>query len=350
MLTTIPFNSEFDLDAWVGQRSFSFVFQRLDGATGERLGSLTPIRSGTLSHDTTRTIKRQLNLNLGVADTAAINPLVDRIDLFMKSASGTLWPLGRYMFTDNTETIFSSGDLSNVVLNDEMFLVDQQIIVGVDAAGQAISNVAREILEDLDIATDIEPSPFSSAQAWPAGTMRGQVLEALATTGDYFSPWFDNSDTFRMIRSFDPAMVVPQFDLDAGNQVIRNSITKTSNLLTAPNRFLVISNSGTDQGPVFATATVPPTAPHSFANRGFYITQTTTSQLVDVAQASAMANNLANRFTIFETVQLDTALDPRHDSYDVINWQGDLWLELGWSMSLSPQGTMRHVMRKAYMP
>lgn len=352
MLTTLPFNSEFDLDPWVGQRSLTFTFEVVNGLTGEHRGFIHPLRNSSLTHDTSRTIKRQLTLNLGVEDSAFLQPLTDRVDLVMIAGDGSSWPLGRYMFTDDTVKVTTAGDMSNVVLNDEMFLVDQEIISGIDAVAKSIPVVVQQIMLGLGIPQEIEPSSLTSAQSWSAGTMRGQILEALAVSGDYFSPWFDNNKKFRMIRSFDPAKAVPQFDWDAGNQVIRDSISTSSNLLTAPNRFLVTSNtsSGDINVPLVAIATVPPTAPHSFANRGFYITQSQNLQLNDPAQAQAVATNLANRFTIFETTTLSTALDPRHDSYDVISWQGDLWLELSWTLALSAGGTMSHVIRKAYRP
>jgi hypothetical protein len=350
MLTTLPFNSQFDLDPWVGQRSSTFTFERINGLTGEHLGFVTPLRNATLSHDTNRTIKRQLNINFGAADAAAMTPLTDRIDLTMIAGDGTSWPLGRYMFTDDTDKLTTSGHIDDMVLNDEMFLVDQEIVSGIDAATKSIPIVVQQIMQELGIPQQVESSPFMSAQSWSAGAMRGQILEALSVSGDYFSPWFDNNKKFRMIRSFNPSTQVPQFDFDAGNQVIRDSITHSSNLLTSPNRFLVTSNTNTGGNslPISAVATVPPTAPHSFANRGFYITQSVNIQLTDSNQAQAVAENLANRFTVFETATLSTALDPRHDSYDVINWQGDLWLELGWNMNLTSGGVMTHVMRKAY--
>ena len=350
MLTTLPLSDEFDLTPGIGQRSATFIFRRFNGLTGEDLGEIHPIRNATLSHDTSRTIKRQLNLNLGAEDAAVLEPLTDRILLYMKDSTGALWPLGKYMFTDDTSQLTTNGELANVVLNDEMFRVDQQIIVGINAAAQSVSQVVLRVMSEFpNIPVEVAPSPFISAQAWGSGTARGGILQSLSVTGDYFSPWFGNDTKFHMIRSFDPAMAIPQFNYDAGNQVIRNSISLASNLLTAPNRFLVTSNTGAQDVPISAVATVPPTAPHSFANRGFYITQSQTLQLTDSGQAQAVAINLANRMTVFETVTLSTALDPRHDSYDVVRWQGDLWLELAWGMNLA-NGTMTHTMRKAYTP
>jgi len=70
-------------------------------------------------------------------------------------------------------------------------------------------------------------------------------------------------------------------------------------------------------------------------------------QLSDNSQAQAVAQGLVNRQTIFERVSLTTAPDPRHDSYNVIRWQGSNWLELGWSMALVEGGTMNHLLRRS---
>jgi hypothetical protein len=322
----------------------------VNGVTGENLGEIHPLRSASLTHDTTRTIKRQLNLQLGVADTAAMNPVSDRIDVFMVGHNGTSWPLGRYMFTDQTKEVFTSGDLSNVVLNDEMFLVDQEITTGINGIGESVAEVIQLTLSGLPIGYTLEPSPFTCASAWGIGTNRGTILDSLAVSGDYFSPWFGNDGRMHVIRTFNPANAVPDFDFDGSNKVLREGISETSDLLTAPNRFIVISNSAVDaSSQVVAIADVAQTAPHSQLNRGFVVAETNDLQLSDANQASAVAQGFVNRQTIFERVNLTTALDPRHDSYNVIVWQGGLWLELAWSMTLTAGGGMNHLLRKAYV-
>jgi len=230
-----------------------------------------------------------------------------------------------------------------------MFLVDQQITEGINGVGQNTSSAIQETLLGLPISYTLEPSPYKSAEAWGVGTNRGQVLEALSITGDYFSPWFGNDSKLHFIRTFDPVTQVPAFDLDEGNKVIREPILETDDLLTAPNTFVVISNSATDPSvSVVGTASVPTTAPHSETNRGFKVTSVQTIQMSDNFQATATAQGLANRQTVFERVSLTTAPDPRHDSYDVIRWQGELWLELAWSMALVEGGAMNHLLRKSY--
>jgi hypothetical protein len=348
-LLATPTDRLLNLEAWVGQRSATFRFELTDGVTGERLGDVTPLRGGTLTHDTTRTIKRQLTLNLGVSDTANINPLTDRIAVFMVFPGNVQFPLGRYMFTDSTRQLSTAGKLSNVAMNDEMFLVDQQITTGITAVTRNVLSVILEVLATLPIDVTTEASPFTSAESWGPGVGRGQVIESLAVSGDYFSPWFGNDGQMHFIRAFDPATRVPDFDFDENRQVLREAIVETDNLLTAPNRFIVISNNATNPGaPVVGSADVPVNAPHSIPNRGFVIASVQDLQLSDSVQATAVAQNLAQRQTTFEQVRLSTPPDPRHDSYNVIRWQEELWLELGWSMSLVEGGAMSHTLRKSY--
>jgi hypothetical protein len=353
-LTNLPYDPVLDLAPWVGQRKATFRFELYNAVTGYEMGTINPVRTATLSHSTTRTIKRQLSFPLGREDTAAINVVQERIRLFMVFPDGTEWPLGVYMFTDTSREVFTSGRLGEYVLNDEMFLVDQQIESAFTPLTQGntaepVAMMVTRLLRDLPITFNLEQSPYDCSQAYPIGTYRGRICEDLAFTGDWFSPWFDNQGVMRWIQAFDPADQVPDFDWDEGNQVLRDGIVETDNLLTAPNVFIITSNSSADNRvPVYGRYEVPPVAPHSRQNRGFLVPQVEDWPVLDSGQASALARNLGIRQTVFETITLSTAPDPRHDSYNVIRWRGENWLELGWSMTLTEGGVMNHTMRKAY--
>lgn len=350
VLTNIPRDPKLDLDAWVGQRSCSFRFYVTDAVTRQRMGQITPIRGASLTHDTGRTIKRQLQFNLGSADTAAINPLTDRISPYMVFANGQEYPLGRYMFTAITYDEFTSGRLSTATLYDEMFLVDQQIKKGFDSGLLSVNLAVQKLLKGLPVAYKLEKSTFTSLTgAWAIGTTRGQILEALAVMGDYFSPWFGNDGDMHMIRTFNPANRIADLDLDNGNRVLRANITNTSDLLTAPNTIVVVSNSSaTPDRSISATAKIPVNAPNSSVNRGFEIVQTFNLQIPTADQAQAVASGIAQRLQVAERVTLVTPPDPRHDSYNVIRWRNANWLELSWSMAMIEGGTMNHLIRKAY--
>ena len=354
-LTTYPIDPLLDLAAHRGQRVATFTWQLVDGITDGVLGDLHPIRDfpPTVTHDTSQAIKRSIqSIQFGTADTAAINPITDRIRPYML-IGGVSWPLGRFMFTNDSNAESTGGAQANDVLVDEMFIVDQQTDTGFAAAGSTVNSAVTNLLTGLPIPLPalVEPSPFPGVGAWSAGTRRSQILDELANQGDYFTPWMDNLGRFRMIRTFDPASAVPQFDWDAGNKVLAEpKPLRTSDILQAPNRFVVISNSANAAaGPIVGTYDVPPSAPHSIAARGFVIPAVFDLQLSDPSQAAAAAQGIGIRQTIFERFELSTAPDPRHDSYDVIHWQGANWLELAWSITCVEGAPMRHVIRRSYV-
>jgi hypothetical protein len=359
-LTNFNYDPILDLAPWVGQRRATFRFDLVNRVSGIRLGEITPLRSATLSHDTSAIVKRKLTLALGAADTAAINPITDMVQVTMVFPGTREYPLGEYVFSDLTYQRFTSGQLSNVALSDKMFIVDQQIEKAFTARddtrptyffnGTDISVCLERVLADQPILFDIEETDdFASVDSWAAGTMRGQIVEALCLAGGFFSPWFGNDGVLHFIKAFNPALKVPDLDWDSGNQVLRSSITQTSNVLTAPNRFIVISNAPADRNtPTYGSADVPVNAPHSIENRGFVIPLVSDLQALTGVQCTAIANNLVQRQAIFQTTTVTTAPDPRHDSYNVVKWQGDLWFELGWSMTLVEGAPMSHTLRKAY--
>lgn len=364
-LLTAEILTQLDMPSWVGQRTATFKFILINAVKAQRPIELHPLKdpTPTLTHDTTRTIKRQIQgLSFGVDESALINVVQSRILLYMV-IGGQSFPLGRYMFADRTGFTFTNGEIINAMLYDEMFIVDQQIETGFSphgdpetsstgGGGMYCTRAIEALLRGLPVVVDIASSPFATIGSWTAGTSRGQIVEQIALDGDYFSPWFGNDTKMHFIRTFDPAAVIPTFDLDVGNRVIRGSIIESDDLLTAPNRFIVISNGATTEdgaaSPIVGRADVPTTAPHSVVNRGFVIPSVSERQVGTEQQVASIARNLALRQTIFERVELATPPDPRHDAYDVIKWQGEKWLELTWTLPLQEGAAMGHLMRKAY--
>jgi hypothetical protein len=355
LLVTSDPSPVLDLAYWVGQRVGTFLFYRVNGITNEVLGELHPLRSPapTLSHDSTRTIKRNLNISLGVEEAQLIDPIVERITVKMR-INGVDYPLGRYTYTDQSQLKFTIGKIASLTLLDEMFIVDQQLdqsfSASIGTGAQTAMLSLRRLMDQVPIIrTQFEASTYAATGAWNAGSTRGQVIDALTTQGDYFPPWFGNDEAMHFIRAFDPVLAVPTFNWDEGRTVFLGNVTETNDLLNAPNRFVVISNSGEAAvEAIVGTYDVPSSAPHSIANRGFVISDVQDMQLSSLAQAVAVAKNLGIRQTIFERREIVTAIDPRHDSYDVIRWDGENWLELAWSMTLLEGEGMSHVLRKAY--
>lgn len=352
--------SALDLDLWVGQRSTQYKFQVVDGTTGELRGELHPARGSapSLSHDTTATVTRTLQgLTLEPSEVDLFRPLVDLVELTMIIDGVGEYPLGRYVAADDVRTAIMdgvSGDLAYLrpmSLQDEMLIVDQKLYDSFSARGLLISEVIRVLLAGLPIKDPpIGPCSMTSSAGWAAGTSRASVLRDLCVAGGYFSPWFDNSSYLRCIQAFDPALQAPTIDFDTVPRVLRDSITITDESISAPNRFVVVSNdTGAADGPFIGIYDVPSTAPHSYQNRGYYIPDVRDAQVDSTAQAQIYARTVGIQQTIVERLECETPPDPRHDGYDVIRFLGENWLEIGWSITLTGTGTMRHTLSRTYL-
>lgn len=354
---------KFDLANYVGQRSSTFRFDVVDGITERQLGSVTPLRDTvpSLDHDTSRTIKRTLTMAFGKEDTASIDVINNRVLPYMVFDDGAEYPLGRYMFSDITRQKFTSGKLSDTSLIDESFIIDQAIehsfTVGAVSEdddsgaelriGVSVNIAMNKLLQSIDIPRQFEQTNIGVTGDWAFGTSRMAILEDLAMQGGFFSPWIDNTGTLRLIVAFDPSEREAEFDFDDSNTVKYESIAESDDLLTAPNRIIVVNNQATAL-PVFGQYDIPNTAPHSIFNRGFVIADIRNMPVLSNVSANIIARNIGIRETVFERVTLSTAPDPRFDSYNVIKWDNAKWLELAWSMELIEGGNMQHTMRKAY--
>lgn len=358
-LTTDEPSPQLDLADYVGQRRATFTFELVDAITGYR-EEINPIRDSvpTLTHDTARTIMRQLDgVFLSVADTAKFNSISSRLEIQMV-LNGQSYPLGRYMPNSQLRAISTAGTRSFPAFYDESFIVDQEITAsfGTENIGTSgvvtLQSTLKRFLAQYPVSYSIEPSNFTGVVSWPMGTRGGFIVQQLAIDGDWFAPWMDHSNVYRFIRTINPQTAIPTFDFDSGNKVFRSRVFESDNLIEAPNRFVVVSNGassvGSSAATVVGTYDVPASAPHSIANRGFIMQKTVNRQLDSLTQAQAVAANLGQRYTIFETAELNTAPDPRHDSYDVIRWRGENWLEIAWRLPLVEGSQMNHVMRRNY--
>jgi len=350
-LTSVPRNPTLDLAPWVGIQSSTFKFLHYDGVSGEFLGELTPYVGGAaLSHNTGQTVKRSLSLQLGIEDTSVIDPIRDRIWVYMV-IDGTDWPLGKYMFTDDLQQVTSVGNLASIQVVDEMFRIDQGISRPFVSREETVPVAVPRLLEGLDVQMSIDAATDPTTEiSSPIGTGRGQILNAMAIQGGYFTPWMDNRGGFRMINSVDPSTAVATIDFDTEQRVFQDSVTRSVDILTAPNRFFVVNNGSTaGTGSIVGTYDVPASAPHSIQNRGFVIPSVTDIPVLTERAADAAARAIGVRSTITEQLNFTSPADPRHDSYDVIIFGGEQWLEVSWLMQLTSGGAMTHSCIRVYL-
>lgn len=345
--------------AFYGQRSISYLFNLLDGESGEVRCPIHPSNSSspTLSHDSASTISRKVQGLTLIADEAEMfRPLVDEIEIFMVIDNFDPFPIGTYLATDDIKIPYSDGVRGHTSYERPLALFDRTLAIeaalsdSFDAGGILVGEAIKNLIGIYGITDfDIESTDQTSSAGWPIGAAGTKVLSELATAGGYLKPWFDYTDTLRVVRAINPADEVPSINWDTNKIVISDSVTETNETVSAPNRFIVISNdTGTSKKSYTGVYDIPASAPHSIAQRGRIVPKIIDAQVRSEFQAASYARTIGIQETIAERIDVSTLPDPRHDGFTVVQYLGERWLEIGWSLSLSPGGVMQHTLRRTY--
>lgn len=339
----------------VGQRSSTFRFDLLD-AGGAFLGTVEPDGSSTptIENNVGRSIKRDLrNLVLTPSDSAAVNPISDRIAVSMVLQNSQELPWGLFLFVDGSRVPQSAGTWFRGSLLDQCFILDQPLPTSLGyQTDQVIADALGTLFTEAGIADwFVEPVVTTIAQpiAWPAGTSRLTVMNELAALAGCYSVFFSNSGEGRVEVIPDLAATTPTVTYAYGGNVYDGSILETDNILSSPNRYIVIDSAALD-APIVGQYDVPASAPHSAANRGFVVARVITEQGLGTAVA---ANNRARAAAAqdaadYSWVSFSSAPDPRHDTFDTIDFLGVRYREQRWSCPLEEGSVMTHDLKRVW--
>ena len=362
-MTIIP-NALLDLNG-VSSRAASWVFELYEA--GNSLGTLQLLdrqAPPALTVDVSRAIKRTLTgLSFLPDEVADINVIKASIKLSMQLSDGTMWPQGVFLFSDVSRNVvtnkngitFSIGEASLV---DQLLIVDQELDRSVSySPGTVITDAIGSLLAELPITYEIQPSSAqvntAEAISWTIGTRRLRIINELAMMIGYHDLYFDNNGMGRLGPVLDPDTVPDDQILmyRIGQRTFLGSVTRSTNILDLPNRFVVVNNGPTDV-PVVGTYDIPPGAPHSFENRGFFVTRVELSQgIASDADADYAALQLSKQWRFpFETIEFSGPPDPRHDHYQIVDFEGQRLLELNWNMTLVDGSDMTHTLRRISPP
>ncbi len=347
-----------DIAPWTGIQRATFRWRLCTAGALSPQGDLRPFRESppTMSFDSNRVIQRQISdVILPAHELADINLLSDRVCVDMELEDGRRFPLGVFMFLTNTKPVTSRPVPLTTLLVDENFLLDKKTRNTFSVPSQGfITEALKQVMSmagftagDLDIIqSDVRAGDH---MGWPAGASKAQIAAELCDLIACYPPYL-NRDGVMIVRqvtelSFSPAI---QY-LPVDSRVFADDSQVTDTLAEAPNIFVIVNNGNTAEE-IAGVYRVPAEAPHSIENRGFEFPETipmqgigTTDQATQIARARAFRSA-----GDFRSIELVTPADPRHDGFDIVLWDGELWLEGGWSMQLRPGGEMRHQLRKIY--
>lgn len=345
-----------DLDG-VLSRSEKVRFDLVD-KNGVVLGALHPQAPAQIDVDSSAQIKRRLsNVLISSDEYADVNPLADRVRPYWVLDNDDELPLGLFLFADTASQRYSYGRTMTATLVDQGLILTQELGSSLGfAAGTTGSAAISQTLEAAGIYNaSIATTSYTLASpiAWPAGktgTTYAKVLEELCLTAGYHSPYFDNTGTVTVRAATNLSTATASYSYVDGGRIIAGSMVESNDLLNAPNRFLVVDTAATAAVVVYDYM-IPETAPHAYETRGFYITKTIEAPGVGTAdQARAVAEaHYTQTPQSYETVVFSSPADPRHDTFDVVNYRGTNYLETAWSLRLAPGGPMTHKASRVYL-
>lgn len=342
----------------VHRRADSFRFELCDRSLTP-IGDLHPDRDESapaIENDVSSTTSRRLRgLKLTRDEAQDVNPIADRMRVYMILQNDVEFLLGTFVFADDSQPVRSWGEERSSELVDFSYILNMQTTRAYGwGRGASIGLIMIFLfqqsgfsLADFARLGDEASRGLSDPLSWQPGATWYQMLTDLGNVVGFAPPWFDRDGRLHMDQPPDPEFDVPTIPAyEDATRVVADSILRSNDLVAAPNDFAVV-DSGTDRLRV-GRFQLPSSAPHSFANRGYRVgvvenVQGTASQ----DQANKAAKNLARtRGVAYEWITFSSTADPRHDTYDVIEAYGQRWLETSWSLPLQSGGLMRHTMKR----
>lgn len=354
---TRPVTADDLLDLRVGQRAESPEFWlHTSGGDVERVYPDAG-RAPVIENNVNRSIKRTLSgLRLAPSDADAIDPIGDRLAVRWRLEVGDPYDLGVFLFSDIGRERHSYGSTMDAGMFDQLFILDQprrhsfSARKGANVADLLVSLAAQAGITDTEI--DNSDAEIHRPTVWPVGTTSLVVMSELCGRASMYSPYFSNSGTLRCreVPELSVASADHSYPVDATSRVRRDPApVESDNLLDAPNVYLVVSTSG-NGGPIAGSYRIPAEAPHSSANRGFDIVRKIDAQGVASAeQAARMAKAAASTDDATATrVSFSAAPDPRHDTFDVVDFDGVAYREQSWRLTLRAGGPHQHDLRRVW--
>ena len=363
------------LDGTAGVRT-STVRWDVTSADGSPLGQLMLDKGSppTITNDASRPVRRtvgglviparpDVDVNTMHLYADDVDPLTMRVLPVWVIEGGTTdyeYPLGKFLWVDDSEHVHSYGQPRDGELHDLCLTLDQDLDENVGyPPGTVVSDALTAQALAAGIAADdmsIEATTIALAEptGWAAGSdTRLTVLEGLCQVAGYLPPYFDN-DGILVCRSA-PDLASATVDFNYGTQsvyrlpIVLESIVRSGAPLDAPNRYVAVDTGAVDVDLV-GVFDVPDDAPFSFANRGFRIVRTVNVQgLADQASAdAAAAAAYANEPAPGAWISFSTPPDPRHDTFDVISFDGVRYLQRSWSLTCVDGTAMDHEAASTY--
>lgn len=338
----------------LGQIAASVRWELLD-QSNSIVDSSVPIDASSaprIDNRINREVKRSLDGVVLAPDVLAdINLQAERLRPVVVMADGTEHEQGVYVFSDTSSTVATNAttDLGGgpdleaqwgdpVLLDQGATLKQGSGGITFYAPGDSIYTALTTQLEARGF-PEYEVDPISSVfgqwVAWRPNEEALTIIYDLCALGGWYSLYFNNHGTpvakqVPDLEAADPTLV---YDIGAG--IVRGSVIKSDDTLSAPNRYVVVNSSFTD-APIWGVWDVPAGAPHSFQSIGYRRVKEFDVQGMETnAEATRMAKALGQEdASTRETYDAKITPDPRHDTFDIVSFMGAKFRSQGYTLSL----------------
>lgn len=339
----------------VRRRADDFRFDLFDD-TDQLIGELHPdaSRPPTVSNDTTRAVRRQLNsFHLPASELADI-ALTDRVRPVMVLQNGAEDRLGTFVLADRGDAYRQWGIEREATWSDRCIALNQSTekTIGFGKGANiviALLGVLQQVVPVTDIATAPESDAvFGAPVQWTPGTNRITILDTMTDLLGWLPLFFNRSGFVEFLDVPDLETAATELSYQVGTRIFDGSILTNDDLLDAPNKWVVYETSG--RSTVTGSYSVPASAPHSAANRGFVVPEVSSVQgLGSTAAANKYAKSKAlTGQRIYRWLNLNGPADYRHDTWNVVAALGETWLEIAWQLTCQSGAAMSHRLRRVY--
>jgi len=333
------------LDLAVSSRSSTFRLDLLSQDLNP-IGVLEADESSppSLSNSVDSQLKRTLS-GVVLHDAGDVNPYTDLLRPVMVLQNKEESNLGVFAFADLSNTPDTPGKWGEASMVDLLFRLDQPTERGLALAkGADVSAFLAELAAQAGMPEYSIPSisgRTGESLAWAAGTSRLEIFTQVSRLMGFMDPYCNNEGVL-VARTPPDLSESPTVSYSAGGRVFHSTIVYSNDLLTAPNRFVVVDTSATTT-PIFGVYDIPAANPNSIANRsGLVISSYTEIQGVGTLEAAVRAAKALADVSGQKTLQFSGVPDPRHDTYSLVEFDGVNWLEKSWSMNLAEGTDMSH--------
>lgn len=341
-------NALLDLRPEVGQVGCTWRWDLVND-TGGVLGQIHPALGATLTNDTNASAYRTIrNVSIRQSEWADINIFTDYVRLWMVLEDGTQWSQGVFALTSDERVEGTLETPLSTTLVDKRFLLDSTMPFSYGIRNGALVYPAMVRVAELygipDAAiTDTGARVGGGPVNWPPDATGLSILASLCQRAGFHPPYFDNAGILTLRPPVALQLGQGHVYNRRNGRIRQGALSRSTNLLDAPNAFKVIST-GATSNEVYATAYVNPTLPHAKEQTGRVRIKAIRRQgLADRAACLAVAQSYARADAgRYATMTLESVPDPRHDTFDLVEIDGDPYREVSWAMALEPGGTHSH--------